>query len=79
MESIYTNVSDFPEEVPIFTEKVPTKVTGFWSFIGRLFTFRLPSFSGIPSTIGLLLSSLNTVLVIFSLLIGYRLIRHGGG
>lgn len=79
MESIYANVSDFPEEIPIFTEKVPTKITGFWSFLGRLFTFSLPHFEGIPQTIGVLLSSLNVIMILFSLLISYRLIRHGGG
>lgn len=79
MEGISANISDMPEEIPIFVEKIPSKITGFWPFIGRLFTFRLPSFSGIPFTVGLLLSSLNTILIIFSILIGFRLMRHGGG
>ena len=76
---IITNQSNSPDVIYLFEPTVNTKTKGFLDMIIRMFTFRIPYVPDIPQGILSFIEFLNVTLLLYSGLIFYRLIRHGGG
>lgn len=58
---------------------VAVQKTGFWGMLVRLFTFSIPSVTGMPVLIGVMVSGINYFLIMFILLLAYRQLRSGSG
>ena len=78
-EGISGNISDMPEEIYIFQDKVPSKTTSFLSTIGKMFAFGVVHNENEPPTLYFMLSIINYMCLILLGLIIYRQIRSGAG
>jgi hypothetical protein len=78
MPQIAQNTSD-DSYIPLFSEGTTSKTKQSVNFLVRFAAFGVPEDSRMPAFIIYLIASLNTTLALVSLLIVYRLIRHGGG
>jgi len=65
--------------IPIFQSSYESKSKTGVDIILGFATFGISNIEGTPSIIVILISALNYFLVIITLLLVYRLIRHGGG
>lgn len=78
-QTTYT-ASDTDINYTTMSNDVPQGSTSAWKSIFYLFTLRSPfSTDGFPSTLGVVISFINYILIISGVWVGYRLIRSGAG